>query len=59
MVPDVQKTLGRATGLRRRFLELSLLNPDIRPRTNELEALIKSAFEAVFTLGDRSMQFAI
>ena len=47
MVADVQKTLGRATGLRRRFLELSPLNPDIRPRTNDLEALIKSAFEAV------------
>ena len=48
MVPDVQKTLGRATGLRGRFLEeLSPLNPDIRPRTNELEAVIKSAFEAV------------
>ena len=47
MTSDVQRAIGRATGLRSRFLQLSALTPDIRPRTNELEALVKSAFEAV------------
>ena len=43
----MQRAIGRATGLRGRFLKLSPLNPDIRPRTNELEALVKSSFEGV------------
>ena len=47
MTSDVQRAIGRATGLRSRFLQLSALTPDIRPRTNELEALVKSAFEGV------------
>ena len=36
MTSDVQRAIGRATGLRTRFLQLSPLNPDVRPRTNEL-----------------------
>ena len=47
MVPDVQRAIGRATGLRSRFLQLSQLNPDVIPRTNELMALVKSATESV------------
>ena len=47
MTSDVQRAIGRATGLRSRFLQLSALTQDIRPSTNELEALVKSAFEAV------------
>ena len=47
MTSDVQRAIGRATGLRTRFLQLSPLNPDVRPRANELVALVKSAIEAV------------
>jgi hypothetical protein len=46
-VPDVQNAIGRAMVLKRRFLHLTEHNTDVRPRTNELEALVKSAIEAV------------
>ena len=47
MTSDVQRATGSTARLRSRFLKLSPLNPDVRPRTNELMALVKSAIEAV------------
>ena len=44
---DIDGSISRCTVVRRRFLALTPYAPDIRPRTVDLERLVKSALETV------------
>ena len=46
-LPDMDATLARATALRRSYMAVASLAPGVRPRTETLSRLAKTAIEAV------------